>query len=203
MARWVFQIIHFYLNPDNRDSVRKKPINCFDININDRIVCAGTEQVDKESHLLFFDVRQRSLLGAYWDRSVYYAFIGNCDSLSIEIFSHEDDITDMKFHSKNPDLIVSGSTDGLICVFDISQTDEDDALLCTLNTESSVGSIDWHETALGKDLVSCITHTNDLQFYNMEDFDEAEMLVTFDRETVTSHIKVFLLIISKCSPHFT
>jgi len=99
----------------------------------------------------FFDIRERTLLGAYWD-------------------SHEDDITDMKFHPKNPDFIVSGSTDGLVCVFDISKTDEDDALLCTLNTESSVGNIDWHENVFGKDLVSCITHTNDLQLFNMEDF---------------------------------
>lgn len=96
----------------------------------------------------------------------------------------------MKFHSKNPDLILSGSTDGLICVFDISQTDEDDALLCTLNTESSVGNINWHETALGKNLVSCITHTNDFQLYNAEDFDDAELLKSFDRETVTQHMKV-------------
>ncbi len=98
----------------------------------------------------------------------------------------------MKFHSKNPDLILSGSTDGLICVFDISQTDEDDALLCTLNTESSVGKINWHETPLGKDLVSCITHTNDLQLFNAEDFDEAELLKSFDRETVTHLIKVII-----------
>lgn len=115
--------------------------------------------------------------------------------LQNEIFSHEDDITDMKFHAKNADHLISGSTDGLICVFDISKTDEDDALLCTLNTESSVGNIDWHENALGKDLVSCITHTNDLQLYNMEDFDEAEMLVSFDRETVTSQMKVIYLIL--------
>lgn len=110
----------------------------------------------------------------------------------LKFYSHQDDITDMSFHSKNPDLIISGSTDGLICVFDISKTDEDDALLCTLNTESSVGNINWHETVLGKDLVSCITHTNDLQLYNVEDFDEAEMLIAFDRETVTTQMKVII-----------
>lgn len=109
------------------------------------------------------------------------------------IFSHQDDITDVKFHSKNPDLILSGSTDGLLCAFDISQKDEDDALLCTLNTESSVGNINWHETPLGKDLVSCITHTNDLQLFNAEDFDEADMLTSFDRETVTKQMKVNIL----------
>ncbi|KAG4077168.1 hypothetical protein HA402_016155 [Bradysia odoriphaga] len=162
------EIVHTF--SDDRDSVRKKPFNSFDINNNDRIVCAGTEQGDQEAYLLFFDVRKKALLGAYWD-------------------SHQDDITDVKFHSKNPDLILSGSTDGLICAFDISQTDEDDALLCTLNTDSSVGNINWHENSMGKDLVSCITHTNDLQLFNAEDFDEAELLKAFDRETVAQHIK--------------
>lgn len=53
---------------DDRESVRKKPFNTFDINNNDRIVCAGTEQGDNEAYLLFFDVRKKALLGAYWDR---------------------------------------------------------------------------------------------------------------------------------------
>lgn len=61
---------NFFSNyyPDDRDSVRKKPFNCFDININDRIICAGTEQGDQEAYLLFFDIRKQTLLGAYWDR---------------------------------------------------------------------------------------------------------------------------------------
>lgn len=122
--------------------------------------------------------------------------------LKFEYFSHQDDITDVKFHSKNPDLILSGSTDGLLCVFDISQTDEDDALLCTLNTESSVGNVNWHENHLGKDLISCITHTNDLQLFNAEDFDEAEMLTSFDRKTVTQHIKVITIEVYRCLNHF-
>ncbi|KAJ6643279.1 WD repeat-containing protein 89 [Pseudolycoriella hygida] len=155
---------------DDRESVRKKHFNCFDINNNDRIICVGTQQRDQEVYLTFFDVRKQSLLGAYWD-------------------SHHDDITDVKFHLKNPDLVLSGSTDGLICAFDISQTNEDEALLSTLNTESSVASIDWHETTLGKDIASCITHTNDLQLFDVSNLEDAEMLKTFDRETVTKHMK--------------
>lgn len=46
----------------------------------------------------------------------------------------------MKFHPSQPDSLATGSTDGLVCVFDISQTSEDDAILWTFNTESSVVS---------------------------------------------------------------
>lgn len=69
---WIILIILYC--PDDRDGVRKKPFNCFDVNINDRIICAGTEQGDQEAYLLFFDVRKQTLLGAYWDRLMSYCF---------------------------------------------------------------------------------------------------------------------------------
>lgn len=55
----------------------------------------------------------------------------------------------MKFHPSQPDSLATGSTDGLVCVFDISQTPEDDAILWTFNTESSVVSSYFVWTILG------------------------------------------------------
>lgn len=55
----------------------------------------------------------------------------------------------MKFHPSQPDSLATGSTDGLVCVFDISQTSEDDAILWTFNTESSVVSSYFVWTILG------------------------------------------------------
>lgn len=52
--------------------------------------------------------------------------------------SHTDDITCLVFHSVKPNVLASGSTDGLINVFDLAQPSEDAALTYTLNTESSV-----------------------------------------------------------------
>lgn len=49
----------------------------------------------------------------------------------------------VKFHPDRRDVLASGSTDGLVCLFDISQPIEDDALFGTLNSESSVVSNCW------------------------------------------------------------
>ncbi|CAG2055643.1 unnamed protein product [Timema podura] len=44
----------------------------------------------------------------------------------------------VRFHPSKCDTIATGSTDGLINIFDLSQGCEDDALLYSLNTEASV-----------------------------------------------------------------
>ena len=44
----------------------------------------------------------------------------------------------MKFHPEKRDILASASTDGLVCLFDISKPSEDEALHGTLNSESSV-----------------------------------------------------------------
>lgn len=49
-----------------------------------------------------------------------------------------DDITSLAFHNNKRDSLLSGSTDGLINVFDLTETTEDSALTYSLNTESSV-----------------------------------------------------------------
>lgn len=143
-------------------------MTCFDINNNDSILCAGTEQASTESFLLFFDVRQRTTLGAYRD-------------------SHTDDITQVKFHPDKHNVLATGSTDGLINVFDIANATEDDALQYCLNTESSVQTLNWHRTTdPNKNRLSCITHTNDFHLYDVE---ESEQIVTFERKAITKLIK--------------
>ena len=98
-----------------------KPILSFDINQNDLVLCGGTELVDEDSYLLFWDVRSTKLLGAYWE-------------------SHSDDITTVKFSPVNGTYLATGSTDGLLNVFNLVATTEDDALEYSFNTESSVVS---------------------------------------------------------------
>lgn len=158
--------LSYYLYVDTSDN-KKKPITNFDINQNDRLLCAGTDQINSDVFLLFFDVRQRQLLGGYWE-------------------SHTDDITQVKFHPTNPDVLASGSTDGLINVFDVSNSSEDDALQYCLNTESSVDRLNWHKNVYDKDLISCITHTNDLHLFNVE---ESESIVEFKRDLITERMK--------------
>lgn len=88
----------------------------------------------------------------------------------------------MKFHPTDPDTLASGSTDGLINIFDCKKESEDEALKGTLNTEDSVGKLAWHH----QDQLSCITNTNDLLLY---DVNEQDLIKKWDRSSVTDAIK--------------
>lgn len=128
----------------------------FDVSCNDRVICAGCAQNKKSEdvHLLFWDRRGKELLGCYSD-------------------SHQDDITQVCFHPTEPDTLSTGSTDGLVCVFDIGQPTEDDAIVLTLNSESSVDKIGWHNNNL-----YCVTHID--TFYLWDIKKEEDLLVLTD-----------------------
>lgn len=44
-----------------------KPVSCFDINSNDRLICAGTDELNHNVYLLFFDIRERRLMGGFFE----------------------------------------------------------------------------------------------------------------------------------------
>ncbi|CAO1331111.1 unnamed protein product [Diamesa tonsa] len=140
-----------------------KPFTCFDINANNRLICAGSEEMNHNVYMLFFDIRERKFSGGFFE-------------------SHTEEVTDVKFHPTNPDLLATGSTDGLINIFDTKQESEDDALKYCLNTESSVSKIKWHHN----DKLSCITNTNDLQLF---DVNEQDLLKRWDRASIASAMK--------------
>lgn len=103
----------------------------FDLSCNGTVVCAGTEQLGDDSSLVFWDTRttgsgakQEGLLGVFSE-------------------SHSDDITTVRFHPKQADRLASGSTDGLVNVFDLSLGGEDDALITTCNCDSSASALCW------------------------------------------------------------
>lgn len=101
-----------------------RPVLSLDVSLGDQLVCAGTELVGEDSFVLFWDARmvggeRGKLLGAYWE-------------------SHSDDVTAVRFHPEKFNFLVTGSTDGLLNIFNLLEPSEDDALLYSLNTESSV-----------------------------------------------------------------
>lgn len=116
------------------------------------MLCAGTTlNAAADAFLLFFDVRKQSTLGAYWE-------------------CHSEDISQVRFHPKQPDRLASGAMDGLINVFDIGQANEDAALEYCMNTERTVQRLNWHkDEQLDKDLLSCITHMNEVHIYDVDD----------------------------------
>lgn len=73
--------------------------------------------------------------------------------------SHNDTIAELQLHPLNPRLLLSGSTDGLVNVFDLIHRNEEDALRQTENHVSAIhhaGFIDssrtgWSIYALGTD----------------------------------------------------
>jgi WD40 repeat protein len=42
---------------------------------------------------------------------------------------HSDEVTSLAFHRSSPNLLLSGSTDGLFSIVDCSQSDEEEAVL--------------------------------------------------------------------------
>ncbi|XP_043930328.1 WD repeat-containing protein 89 [Protopterus annectens] len=129
----------------------------FDISCNDIVICAGTEKVEEDSFMVFWDSR----------------FCSNTDlskdPLGVYSESHSDDITQICFHPTKPDVVVSGSTDGLVNIFDISIDNEDDALLATCNSDSSVSFVNW----CGEDYrqICCLTHSEGLVWWNLAHID--------------------------------
>ncbi|NXN82810.1 WDR89 protein, partial [Bombycilla garrulus] len=133
----------------------------FDVSCSDLIVCAGTEKANMDAFLVFWDARG----------------ITDCagatkEPLGVYSESHNDDITKICFHPIKPNLVVSGSTDGLVNVFDINKDNEEDALICTCNSDSSVSSLGWS----GEDYkqVYCMTHDEGFCWWDMAQLDTDE-----------------------------
>ncbi|KAF1645917.1 WD repeat-containing protein 89, partial [Eudyptes chrysocome] len=133
----------------------------FDINCSDLIVCAGTEKVETDTFLVFWDAR-----------GVTDCASATKEPLGVYSESHNDDITKICFHPIEPNLVVSGSTDGLVNVFDINRDNEDDALIATCNSDSSVSFIGWS----GKDYkqVYCMTHDEGFCWWDIAQLDTEE-----------------------------
>ncbi|NXK98330.1 WDR89 protein, partial [Formicarius rufipectus] len=135
----------------------------FDIGCSDLIVCAGTEKVEQDAFLVFWDAR-----------GVTDCASSAKEPLGVYSESHNDDITKVCFHPVEPNLVASGSTDGLVNVFDINKDNEDDALVSTCNSDSSVSFIGWS----GKDYkqVYCLTHDEGFCWWDMAQLDTEEPL---------------------------
>ncbi|XP_030762393.1 WD repeat-containing protein 89 [Sitophilus oryzae] len=140
--------------------------NSFDVAPCNRIIAAGTEFAQTDAFILFWDVRNTKLLGAYWE-------------------SHSDDITQVKFKPSDTNTLMSGSTDGLINIYNLSESREEDAFTDCFNTDGFVDNLQWFEED-GKTRISCITSTIELQLW---DVDSAEKYKHIDREDLGNIIK--------------
>ncbi|CAG9762161.1 unnamed protein product [Ceutorhynchus assimilis] len=148
------------------DSDPIKPLSSFDVSPCDKLLAAGTNLFEGDAFILFWDVRSTKLQGAYWE-------------------SHTDDITQVKFNPDDSNMLLSGSTDGLINTYNLAESNEDDALQQCLNTEELVEQLEWFwERQQWK--ISCITSSNNLQLWEV---DGAEPYKRFNRDTIAGNIK--------------
>ncbi|CAI9723557.1 WD repeat-containing protein 89-like isoform X1 [Octopus vulgaris] len=127
-----------------------KCLLCLDINSSDSKIAAGTESVEKEVELKIWDRRQNVLLTDFTD-------------------SHMDDITQVSFHPTNENLLASGSTDGLVCKFDLAEDTEENSLLLTMNSLSSVAFVGW--CSPNYDQIYCTTHVDTFHVWDSTEGD--------------------------------
>lgn len=142
-----------------------KPLLSFDLSANNRVLCGGTELYENDAFLLFWDIRNAKILGGYWE-------------------SHTDDVTTVLFHPTDSNKLASGSTDGLVNIYDLRETNEDDALLNSLNTNSSVEQIQWYGPNF--EGLCSVTHTVDMQLWDVE---EATTIKEFKRDEIAQSMK--------------
>lgn len=142
-----------------------KPLTALDISPQGRLLCAGTELVDEDAFLLFWDLRSSKLLGGYWE-------------------SHSDEITSVNFDPNHPKTMASAGTDGLLNVFDTSQSSEDDALIYCLNTNDTVKSFCWGSC----DKKSNILAYTDVMSIQLWDIEESGPSINCSRENITKSL---------------
>lgn len=119
-------------------------VKVFDIRTNDRIA-----QIQNEANSPFISLDSRHGLLACGtelqgiDAAVYIYDIRKWDTpLRSLIDSHHDDVTCIKFHPSDVNILLSGSTDGYTNIYDLKQDEEEDALHQVINY-ASIHSCGW------------------------------------------------------------
>lgn len=83
--------------------------------------------------------------------------------------SHNDDVTELQFHPTLPNCLLSGSTDGLVNVYDVSISDEDDALVQVQNHGSSIS----HAGFLSGSDFFALSHDETFSIYRLNEEGES------------------------------
>ncbi|KAI8093394.1 WD40-repeat-containing domain protein [Halteromyces radiatus] len=126
-----------------------RPLSAFDVNCNDTMAVVGTlnEDVVQAAELGFFDTRQTQLIHKFEE-------------------SHGDDVTEIQCHPTIPSQLISSSTDGLINSYDVSEFDEEEALLAVVNSGSSVNKAGYFGP--NAEYLYCLTHLETFSIHTIE-----------------------------------
>ncbi|CAH3029289.1 unnamed protein product [Porites evermanni] len=128
------------------------PFSACGLNCSDEIIAAATDPYGEDVCLYLWDTRKlgNKMLQSY-----------------MEVFtdSHNGEITQIQFSPLQTHQMASGSTDGLICLFDIRKGSEDDCLDSVLNTCSSVSQLGYFGPSYSS--LYCVTHIETLQLWDV------------------------------------
>ncbi|KAL1921382.1 uncharacterized protein VTP21DRAFT_11098 [Calcarisporiella thermophila] len=126
---------------------QREPILCIDVNSSETLLAAGTELVEEDAKVLFWDARNSQFMSQF-------------------VETHCDDITLLHFHPTNPMQLLTGSTDGLVSLYDVTQFDEDEAVTAVINSGSSVHRANFFGP--NSEYVYCLTHIETLSLWHAE-----------------------------------
>lgn len=111
-------------------------------------VAGGTELKQADAELYIWDLRSKDVVRSFVD-------------------SHHDDITEIKFHPTDDSILLSGSTDGYVNIYDLSIPDEDDALHQVINF-ASIHSAGW----LSPKRIYTLSHMETFAIHELNDKSE-------------------------------
>jgi len=77
---------------------------------------------------------------------------------------HNDDVTQLSYHPTQPSYLLSGSTDGLVNIYDTTISDEDDSLIRVFNHGASVA----HAGFLSESAVYALSHDESFSIYHVD-----------------------------------
>ncbi|KAI9773538.1 MAG: hypothetical protein M1835_006128 [Candelina submexicana] len=113
-------------------------------------IAAGTELAHSQAALIMWDIRS------------------SVKPQLLYVESHNDDITELQFHPTDRSLLLSGSTDGLVNIYNTNITEEEDALHQIINHGSSI-----HFAGFLNELdIFALSHDESLSMYQLANPDK-------------------------------
>ncbi|KAJ5651511.1 uncharacterized protein N7484_005234 [Penicillium longicatenatum] len=142
------------------ETMRHAPVLSIACNPETNTIVAGTELLSSQAVVAFWDIRSPQA-----PRLQY-------------VESHNDDITELQYHPARNNILLSGSTDGLVNIYDTTVTDEDDALVQVINH----GSV-HHAGFLSESTIFALSHDEQFSIHpatNPDDPGQEPEPVEFD-----------------------